>query len=204
MSEQRYREIQLTAKQLVFLFMAAVVVAVSIFLLGVSVGRGVRGTSTQASVEPPAAPPGALEPPASMPPETKLTPADVSYHARLQERPADKPAAPPSSEPVPAPVAPARGTPPAPASSEPARASAPAPAGPAAQTAGGWFVQTGAFSTRANADKHVAELKGKGHAAFVVTPGQPFRVRIGPLARAAADRLAAQLQAEGLKPSVTR
>jgi cell division protein FtsN len=42
MSDQPFREIQLSAKQLWFLFMSAVVLAVVIFLLGVSVGRGVR------------------------------------------------------------------------------------------------------------------------------------------------------------------
>ena len=40
MSDQGFREIQLSGKQLVFLFMATVVVAVTVFLLGVSVGRG--------------------------------------------------------------------------------------------------------------------------------------------------------------------
>src|SRR3979490_2002264 len=37
-----FHEIQLNGKQLVFLFMAATVVAVVIFLSGVMVGRGVR------------------------------------------------------------------------------------------------------------------------------------------------------------------
>jgi hypothetical protein len=41
MADQEYREIQLSGKQIVFLFMSLVVVAVVIFLLGVSVGRGV-------------------------------------------------------------------------------------------------------------------------------------------------------------------
>ena len=40
MAEQQFREIQLSGKQLVFLFMTTVVLAVAIFLLGVSVGRG--------------------------------------------------------------------------------------------------------------------------------------------------------------------
>ena len=42
MTDQGFREIQLSGKQLVFLFMASVVLAVVVFLLGVSVGRGVR------------------------------------------------------------------------------------------------------------------------------------------------------------------
>ena len=41
MSEHRPREIQLTSKQLVFVFMSTVLVAVVVFLLGVWVGRGI-------------------------------------------------------------------------------------------------------------------------------------------------------------------
>ena len=41
-SDDAFHEIQLNGKQLVFLFMAAVVAMVVIFLLGVLVGRGVR------------------------------------------------------------------------------------------------------------------------------------------------------------------
>ena len=41
MSDEGFHEIQLNGKQLVFLFMAATVVAVVIFLCGVMVGRGV-------------------------------------------------------------------------------------------------------------------------------------------------------------------
>ena len=42
MADEGVHEIQLNGKQLVFLFMAATVVAVVIFLSGVMVGRGVR------------------------------------------------------------------------------------------------------------------------------------------------------------------
>src|SRR5712691_1362773 len=42
MADEGLHEIQLNGKQLVFLFMAATVVAVVIFLCGVMVGRGVR------------------------------------------------------------------------------------------------------------------------------------------------------------------
>ncbi len=41
MSDDGFREIQLSGKQLVFLFMATTVVSVAIFLCGVLVGRGV-------------------------------------------------------------------------------------------------------------------------------------------------------------------
>jgi cell division protein FtsN len=42
-SEEGFHEIQLSGKQLVFLFMATTVVSIVIFLCGVLVGRGVRG-----------------------------------------------------------------------------------------------------------------------------------------------------------------
>lgn len=210
MSEPRYREIQLTGKQLVFLFMASVVVAVSIFLLGVSVGRGVRGT-TQTSAEPAADQARAVDVPARMPPETQPTPADLSYHTRLQGQTPPQAPAGGSAEPAPAGAARSAPEPPAPSGqgktpSAPARTAAP-PATPPAPAAGGWFVQTDAFGSRGNAEKRVAELKSKGHAAFVATSatGRAFRVRLGPYAeRTEADRLAARLRAEGFTSSVTR
>src|SRR5580765_3296424 len=45
-TEDGFHEIQLNGKQLVFLFMAATVVSVVIFLCGVFVGRGVRAERT--------------------------------------------------------------------------------------------------------------------------------------------------------------
>ena len=42
MADEGFHEIQLNGKQLVFLFMAATVVSVVVFLLGVMVGRNVR------------------------------------------------------------------------------------------------------------------------------------------------------------------
>ena len=50
--EDGFHEIQLSGKQLVFLFMATTVVSIVIFLCGVLVGRGVqnaRGTVASAS-----------------------------------------------------------------------------------------------------------------------------------------------------------
>src|SRR6185503_6244476 len=75
MQDEAFHEIQLNGKQLVFLFMAATVVAVVIFLMGVMVGRGVatpRNTqaanlASEASVDPTAV----VQPPA--PPATATT-----------------------------------------------------------------------------------------------------------------------------------
>jgi DedD protein len=92
-----FHEIQLNGKQLVFLFMAATVVSVVIFLCGVLVGRGVRGeraltdiavasaadTTPQPAPAPPASQPTADADPtkAAAPPATE----DLSYFSRLEK-----------------------------------------------------------------------------------------------------------------------
>src|SRR5262245_6509264 len=60
MPDQGVREIQLNGKQLVFMFMAATVAAVVIFLCGVMVGRGVN--TTRASAAAAAAPQPSADP----------------------------------------------------------------------------------------------------------------------------------------------
>jgi hypothetical protein len=47
MTDQNFHEVQLSGKQLFFLFMCAVVLAGVIFIFGVSVGRGVRNASSE-------------------------------------------------------------------------------------------------------------------------------------------------------------
>lgn len=87
---------------------------------------------------------------------------------------------------------------------------APAPTVSAPVAAGGtpaWAVQLGAFSTRSAADRLVAELKGKGYAAFVLeyrgSAGLLYRVRVGPEEdRARADAVAERLKKAGFKPIV--
>ena len=96
--DEGFHEIQLSGKQLVFLFMAASVVAGVIFLLGVFVGRGVRverGTTAQAaalneapvpdiariSPAPREVGPSASDPTAAAPP----TPAACDWRGRSRE-----------------------------------------------------------------------------------------------------------------------
>jgi rare lipoprotein A len=229
MSDQGFREIQLGGKQLVFLFMALVVGAVAIFLLGISVGRGVRDTADNASgtdvaiAVPPA--------PAEMPPRTETTPADLRYHDQLQgQAPPASPASAtgktaetpaPAAEPPPTVAEPAGASvaaptraaqPPKPEPSPPASVTKDkVPAAPAAAPPGaGWFVQAGAFRSRENADRRASQLKGKGYSQATVTSGGAstlFRVRIGPFAdHAEADQVAVRLQREegGQKPLVQR
>lgn len=87
----------------------------------------------------------------------------------------------------------------------------PAPSGsptePQASATGMWAVQLGSFGNKANADRLAAELREKGHAAFLsrvsTSSGQRHRVRIGPQKdRQSADAVAAKLKAEGLDVQV--
>jgi cell division protein FtsN len=230
MAEQQFREIQLSGKQLVFLFMTSVALAVGVFLLGVSVGRGVG--PDVAGVTEVIADAAAVSPPAELPPPTELSPADTAYHDNLQGSrtpPAEpEPEPEPISEPVPdedEPVAPrpalveTRPTPPAtpPAAQRPAPQPAPAaapptstakPAATSTATANGWYLQVGAYRSRENADRQARQLSGRGFATSVAPPvaGGLFRVRVGPFAdRAEAVRVQGRLRSqEGLASSLTR
>jgi len=105
LEDDGFHEIQLNGKQLVFLFMAATVVSVVIFLCGVLVGRGVRAergavgdtsvatnpadtTPQPANPAPPAQPQAGADPTAAPPPAGSGE--DLSYFHRLE-----KPNAPP-------------------------------------------------------------------------------------------------------------
>ena len=223
--DDAFHEIQLNGKQLVFLFMAATVVSVVIFLCGVLVGRGVRaergaipdGTPTASNVEtaPPA--PAAAPPPAAMPagsdPTKAAPPADdLTYFSRL-EKPAPAPehlkastekAEPPARKVASA--APQRTAPPAAASAE-----SPAAVPEVAEPAGaGFAVQIAALNVRGDAEAIAKRLSSKGYAAYVMSPpaGAPtvFRVRIGKFpTRREAENVASKLQKEEqFKPWVTR
>ena len=93
MQDDGFHEIQLNGKQLVFLFMAATVVSVVIFLCGVLVGRGVRAeraavadlSSTTAAVE--TTPQQAVAPPTPTPAGSDPTVAAESSPAAASEEP---------------------------------------------------------------------------------------------------------------------
>jgi hypothetical protein len=94
MSDQGFREVHLSGKQVVFLFMACAVALIGTFLLGVSVGRHVEpeaaapqaaATPTEAAVDP--------NPNAPLPPPTKPAQGTLIYPGQLQEKPAGSPAA---------------------------------------------------------------------------------------------------------------
>ena len=221
-----FREIQLSGKQLVFLFMAVTVVLVVTFLTGVLVGRGVRAErSAQADAEviteSPAAPPRAAtttpveDPTKAAPPadaadepapeeafkETARNPAPAPKP--LEVKPATAPAAP-----APKPAEPVKA---GPAAAPPVTAkAAPAPVPPApapvptattnAPVRNGYAVQVAAVKARGEADPFVKRLSAKGYDVYVEEPKgsqKMFRVRIGSFkTRREAQTLANKLQKE--------
>ena len=215
-----FHEIQLNGKQLVFLFMAATVVSVVIFLCGVLVGRGVRaerGLDAEAAAlstaEPapqqaasPATPtPAGSDPTAAAPPRAV---DDLSYFSRLQASnppPEQLKAAPAAAAPAEQPAAPQPTATPAPAPQEPARvAAANEPQGT------GYAVQVAALNIRSEADAIAKRLAAKGYASYVLNPAagtpQIYRVRIGKFgSRREAETIATKLEKEEqFKPWVTR
>ena len=221
--EDSFREIQLSGKALVFLFMAVTVIAVGIFLMGLLVGRGVLATRGPAGVDTaaarenePAPPPAAATSGSSTSPGTAGE--KLSYAERLgssepakEQLKAEAPPAPPDTPPTPkseTAAAPPASAPPVAAKTAPAPVTAPAaspePAG------AGFAIQVAALREREEADVIVKRLAGKGYPAYVVTPakGAPsvFRVRVGKFKdRREADTVAARLQKEEqFKPWIVR
>src|SRR5688572_2124009 len=91
MTDEGVHEIQLNGKQLVFLFMAATVVAVVIFLSGVMVGRGVapaRIAAAADATETPIDPTSVVQAPVAAAPLTERRPVsaqeDLTYAERLE------------------------------------------------------------------------------------------------------------------------
>ena len=221
--DDAFHEIQLNGKQLVFLFMAATVVSVVIFLCGVLVGRGVRaerGSVADASLsvaaettpqQAPAPTPEGVDPTTAPPPPPV---DDLSYFNRLEKTtsPTEESKVPLTNEKAPTPAAekPAsaqtRVVPPPPAK-EPVPASAIPVAAPAGQ---GYAVQIAALNVASEAEAIARRLTSKGYAAYVTSPAsgtpQVYRVRVGKFGtRREAETVAAKLQKEEqFKPWVTR
>ena len=223
-TDDGFHEIQLSGKQLVFLFMLVTGLAVAIFLCGVQVGRNVRSErssltdatdplTTAAAAPPPASTPtqpvASSGPPAAEPPAPAAEPDDaLSYSKRLQAEsaPAEKlktPADPPAP----------KADPPAPKAQQPPKAADTAKASAAAAPAstgrpGQWIVQVISLQDRAAAARMATRLSGKGYPAFVLdpSPGAPriFRVQVGGYAdKNEAEQAARRLEKdEQLKPLV--
>jgi cell division protein FtsN len=229
-----FHEIQLNGKQLVFLFMAATVVSVVIFLCGVLVGRGVKteravssadAAAVAAVAEPAPSPSAVATPPAAGTDPTTVAPppavGDLTYFNRLERK------SPPPEELRAALAPPARAErdkpslmtappavqPPAPPA-RPATAATPAVApsvhSPSALAASDGYVVQVAAVPEHDADTIAKRLTSKGYGVFVVAPGAAapalYRVRVGRFkTRREAEAAASKLQKEEqFKPWITR
>jgi len=224
MADDESRGVHLSDKQLVFVFMAATVAAVVVFLFGVLVGRGVQGARGPVGAVEMATAPGEVVPDgaggeapaadaASRPGEGRSGADDLSYPARLGKNPPPeqlRPAPSPGDDALRA-IGPPE-VPEDPIPRPPAAAGAADPAPPPAPQAGNYTVQVAAVSRREDADGIVTHLKAKRYEAYVIAPDpgdKPamFRVRIGSFKdKRQADRLAEQLLREDkrYKPWVIR
>ena len=226
MQDEGFHEIQLNGKQLVFLFMAATVVAVVIFLCGVMVGRGVQvqraGDVTDVPIQ------AGLDPTAAAQPSTPATSTGgnasspvtaqetLTYTARLEEptpavetlKAPVEPAAAVALAPVPPPAPPTVAErKPEPVPVAPAVAASAAPL--SEPTGNGFVVQVAAVRERGEADTIAKRLATKGYPAFVTTPAggvSVFRVRVGKYnERREAESVAGRLEKEEqFKPWITR
>ena len=224
--DEAFHEIQLNGKQLVFLFMAATVVSVVIFLCGVLVGRNVRAERANvdvASVEPPvpASTPSSVETPRAYSDLGRPTPKDALKKPEPEppapapakavvEKPDDKPAVTtsPATEKNEKPDKVEKAAPTA--EKPPARPNGTAGTAAAESGTPGFAVQIAAVNAKSEADAMAKRLTSKGYSAYVLAPasGTPsvYRVRVGKFpTKREAETVAAKLQKEEqLKPWVTR
>ena len=204
-----FHEIQLSGKQLVFLFMATTVVSIVIFLCGVLVGRGVqnsRGSVAEAAGLETGGSPVVEDDTAVAPTSDKPTPVTgLSYPENLTgqapaatvepgaaqdvgqvtSQPVAKAATaepPPAETPAPTP-APAAKEPPTPKDTPAPKEAAAASNAPAPAEDGGFTVQVTALKNKPEADAIAQRLQARGYKAYVVAPGAGgqviYKVRVG-------------------------
>jgi septal ring-binding cell division protein DamX len=229
LADDGFHEIQLSGKQLVFLFMATTAISVLIFLCGVLVGRNAQverpTEAADAALTTPAPAPTPVREQATAqvtPAEPPSPPADdeLTYRKRLESESAPSEtlksqaaAGRPAADAAPAPADAARATAgqlqPAPAAAR-AGADPSAPAGAGARQ-GRWVVQLVALRDRGAASSIVQRLIGKGYPAFMVnpaasTPNQVFKVQVGRYDdRGEAETIARRLaKEEKFKPWISR
>jgi cell division septation protein DedD len=203
-----YYEVQLNNKQLVFFFMAALSIAVVVFLCGVMVGRGVRDATLAAAQNDISA--GSIPKAPSAPRLARMEAAakpELDYTRRLESDDVPKrlePAASPAA-------APARAREPV---SPPAAKTAPPPAPkPSAGTlgaeSGAFTIQVVALKTEDAAQSLLSRLRGKNYRAYLEGGGSDaglHRVRVGRFStRAEAENVAARLrEEEKFRPYITQ
>jgi len=200
-SDDGFHEIQLSGKQLVFLFMSTTVVLVVTFLCGVLVGRNVR---TDRGAEPPietvAVAPADEEDGSSAPVSGEqpkpLSLDELKAQGRLTaENPSDEPRPKAQPEPAAAPPAPQPEAKAPPVEQKPERPDAGVPT---SGRSGTWFLQVAALSTRDAAAVTIRQLVAKGYPAYLDDSAPKlFRVRVGRYGtREEAVRVAQKLQRE--------
>ena len=204
-AEDGFHEIQLSGKQLVFLFMATTVVLVVTFLCGVLVGRGVEAErigeqAAETATVPEASPEAAAVPPPATDAPT-ANPQQFTYGERLaakvpSEQPIEKK---PEAQPEPSPAAP----PQAAAAAPPVQQAPPNEEAnvPTSGRPGTWFLQVSALKNRGAAADIVRSLVAKGYPAYLENPAAGtsplYRVRIGRYRnRDEAQQVAERLQKE--------
>ncbi len=228
-AEDGFHEIQLSGKQLVFLFIVTTSVVVGVFLFGVLVGRGAREprpteavptTSSEASAPaeagggPPsdAPPTPAAEEPAPVPTYDDVVNGRDGTAGKSPS--AEKPAVPEGRKvagETPAPAPPEPVPEPTPSSTAGVAVASPKPAGesapPAARASGTWLVQVIATRDQSVANSVSKKLAGKGYPAFVVSPSagaaQPFyKVQVGRYGdRNQAEKVSQRIKKEEKFPS---
>jgi hypothetical protein len=179
-ADDGFHEIQLSGKQLVFLFIVTTTVIVVVFLCGVKVGRGARAAqgeepdpiATSAAVAPSqAAPVQDPEPAAAEPPQPAAEAPPLSYPERLGGNGSANDKLKPQTEADAAPAPePARPAPPPQKSERPAAPPAQSAGVPVAGRPGTWVVQVIATRDRNMATSIVKRLAGKNYPAFLVNP----------------------------------
>ena len=204
MPDHEVHEIQLNGKQLVFMFMAATVVSVVIFLCGVMVGRGVRqpqadaiAANTNTSIDP-IAPFDATSPKSEVTSEPAPAPENenLTYAERLEARTPlkeplkfeeSKPAASPAAVEKPAPAK-------APTVQEPKQQPAPKPEVP----------RSAPKAAVAQSDPVRKTDAVPASSSFTEPPGKGFVLQVQAFpTRAAADALASRLKGKGYTAFVT-
>ena len=212
-----YYEVQLNNKQLVFFFMAALAIAVVVFLCGVMVGRGVRDATLAVAQNDIAA--GTLPKATSASRATTAAARpELDYTPRLESDEVPKSLEPmrstsPENTASPTPRPTPRDVASAPRASAPETAPPPPPPAPRRAStlgadSGAFTIQVVALKTEDAAQSLLSRLKGKNYRAYLEAGSDAglHRVRVGRFAtRAEAETVAAKLRdEEKFKPYITQ
>ena len=211
-----YYEVQLNNKQLVFFFMAALAIAVVVFLCGVMVGRGVRDATLAASAGDISLTPLRAPSDSGTSAARPTAAPRLDYAERLERSEVDGKLE--SSSPETAVASAAKSSAPAPSPPPVPRAAASTPKPVAAAPvkssstlgadSGPFTIQVVALKTEDAAQKLLSRLRGKSYRAYLEAGGEAglHRVRVGRFqTRAEAETVAKKLRdEEQFRPYITQ